>query len=504
MERTYRWYEHVGINMYWLGQSFASGVLTPILLPYLVLLFVPDAQKNTYLASVNIVGLAVAMLVQPIAGMLSDRSTSRWGRRRPFIMTGALLNALAILLIGLSPQFGKLDDPTAKVLFGVVLGFAVLQVANICSQFSANIAQGPLQGLMPDLIPEKQRGFSSGIKSVFELLPSLMVLGISPLVNKGYTLLTAAIVSVILVVTMAVTVFSAHEEPQTAKPEKINWEPYLRMVGLTALFVAITQLAVWLVNLSGGLTSGSSVAARILLVGLAGMIGMAGAIFIGVYFGASLGIGKEAGQQKSFIWWVINRLMFLAAVGAIQRFAMYFLKDVLKIQNAATMTSILLALVALFLIPSALFGGRLADRVGKKRLVSASGYIASAGAFLLVLSGFMASSGFLSLSQTVYIGMVLVSGCVIGLGTGAFMATNWALGTSLVPPTEAGKFLGISNLAGAGAGIVGAGIGGPLADYFNAVQPGLGYLVIFFLYAVLFLLSVVALGQVKMTENLSS
>jgi hypothetical protein len=48
---------------------------------------------------------------------------------------------------------------------------------------------------------------------------------------------------------------------------------------------------------------------------------------------------------------------------------------------------------------------------------------------------------------------------------------------------------------------VGAGIGGPLADYFDAVQPGLGYLVIFFLYAVLFLLSVAALGQVKTTES---
>ena len=51
--------------------------------------------------------------------------------------------------------------------------------------------------------------------------------------------------------------------------------------------------------------------------------------------------------------------------------------------------------------------------------------------------------------------------------------------------------------AGAGAGIVGAGIGGPMADFFNALSPGLGYLVIFAAYGGLFLLSVLALTQVK-------
>jgi MFS family permease len=93
--------------------------------------------------------------------------------------------------------------------------------------------------------------------------------------------------------------------------------------------------------------------------------------------------------------------------------------------------------------------------------------------------------------------MVIVSGCIIGLGTGTFYATNWALGTDLVPPTEAGRYLGISNLAGAGAGIVGAGIGGPMADFFNALRPGLGYLVIFAIYGALFLLSVAALTRVQ-------
>jgi MFS family permease len=210
---------------------------------------------------------------------------------------------------------------------------------------------------------------------------------------------------------------------------------------------------------------------------------MAGSIFLGVYFGAWVGIGREAPRQTSFIWWVVNRLMFLAAVGSVQGFAQYFLRDVLHIPNAATMTTILLAVVAVFLLPAALYGGYLADRIGRRRLVALSGLVAGAGTVLLLFSH--------------NIPLVLLSGCIIGLGTGIFYASNWALGTDLAPSAEAGRYLGISNLAGAGAGIVGAGIGGPMADYFNALQPGLGYLVIFAVYAALFFISVLALSRVR-------
>jgi MFS family permease len=169
-------------------------------------------------------------------------------------------------------------------------------------------------------------------------------------------------------------------------------------------------------------------------------------------------------------------------VGSIQGYAQYFLSDVLGLPNAATMTTVLLAVVAVFLIPSALVGGHLADRVGRKRLVALSGLLGAGGTLLLLFS-----TG---------VPLVVISGCIIGVGAGLFMATNWALGTDLAPPAEAGRYLGISNLAGAGAGIVGAGIGGPMADFFNALRPGLGYLVIFGIYGALFLLSAVTLAKV--------
>ncbi|PKO22425.1 MAG: hypothetical protein CVU38_09355 [Chloroflexi bacterium HGW-Chloroflexi-1] len=486
MKRDMRWYDHISINFYWLGINIASSIITPVLLPYLVVLFMPPEQKNTYLATVRVIGLAVAMLVQPLAGMLSDRSTLRWGRRRPFIAAGALLNVLFLFIIGASPAFlGSSLDGFTRTVFGVTAAYAVLLIGIGLLQVSSNVGHGALQGLIPDLAPENQRGRASGVKAVMELLPVFLVIFIGPLVDAGKIWLTVGIIMAGFVSTMLITVLAVHEEPLREKPAGGMRESFLRLLGLTVLFVAVTRGAVWLVRGSGAWLSGqgATIGVQVAVVGLAGLIGMAGAIFVGVYYGAWLGIGKAARQQSSFIWWVVNRLLFLAAVGSIQGFAQYFLRDVLHIPNAATMTTVLLAVVAVFLLPSALSGGYLADRFGRKRLVGLSGLVAAAGTVLLLFA--------------TNLPLVIVSGCIIGIGAGTFMATNWALGTDLVPKREAGKYLGISNLAGAGAGIVGAGIGGPMADFFNALRPGLGYLVIFAIYAGLFLLSTATLTRIR-------
>jgi MFS family permease len=486
MKREMRWQDHITINIYWLGINVASGTITPVLLPYLVALFAPEELKNTYLATIRVIGLAVAMLVQPLAGMLSDRNTHPMGRRRPYIIGGTAFNLLFLLLIGASPLFvASALDGFFQPTFGVTAAYAVLLAGIVLLQVSSNLGQGALQGLIPDLVPEDQRGRASGVKAVMELLPAFLIIGIGPLVDAGRIWLTVGILMAAFLAAMLVTVFGVQEEPLREKPTEGIGGRILRLVALTVIFVAVTQAAVWLVGYSGRLLSDreASVGLQVALVGLAGLIGMAGAIFLGVYFGAWVGIGEEARQQKSFIWWVINRLLFLAAVGSIQGFAQYFMSDVLHIPNPATMTTVLLAFVAVFLIATAIGGGYLADRIGHRRLVALSGVIAAAGTLLLLFS--------------TNLPLAIVSGSIIGIGAGTFLATNWALGTALAPPEEAGRYLGISNLAGAGAGIVGAGIGGPMADFFNTLRPGLGYLVIFAIYGGLFLLSVAALSQVK-------
>jgi len=490
MKRTLKWYDLLSLNGYQLGLSMASNVISPLLLPALVLAFMPPEKKNTYTALVYVTGLAVAMFIQPVMGMLSDRSTHKMGRRRPFILVGALLNILFLGVVGASLWF---KDSPLNAFFqsslGITASLAVLLLGIILLQFSSNISQAGQQGLIPDVVLEEQRGRASGIKSVMEMLPAALVLLISPLIDKQKFWVVILILMAVFLVTMLITVLFTKEEPISEKQPRPEGRPILRMFLLTVIFVGVTQLALLLVKGIGTWLpeETTSLALRVTLVGLAGLVGMTGSIFIGVYFGARVGIGKEANNQKSFIWWVVTRLMFLAAIGSVRNFAMFFVKDVLKVPNPATVTTYLTAVIFVFLLITSIVGGILSDKVGRKKLLAVAGLLAVFGTVLLVFS------------RT--IPMVMVAGAFLGLGTGTFMATNWALGTDLVPKKDAGRYLGISNLAGAGAGIIGSSIGGPLADYFNAIQPGLGYPVVFALYGGLFLLSVLLLPYVKQTKS---
>ncbi|MFQ6058396.1 MAG: MFS transporter [Anaerolineae bacterium] len=464
-----RWFDHITINIYWLGLNMATGSLTPIILPYLVALFVGEAMKGTALGTLRSAGLAIAILVQPAAGLLSDRSTLRWGRRRPFIFAGTVLDLLFLALIGLSGNYW--------LLFASVL----------LLQFSSNVAHGALQGLIPDLVPEEQRGRSSGVKAVMELLPLILTaFTVAKLVGAGQVWAAIFVVMASLLVAMLVTVFFVREEPLRERVEKPLSPLLMRVAMLTLIFVVVTAIFGGLVGFTGKLLEGRE-AMQLVAVGLAGLVAMAGAIILGVWWSARVGIGEGAGEYPSFTWWVVNRLLYLAAAGSIQGFALYFLQDVLHMPNAPDATGKLMMVAGVFTLLAALPSGWLADKFGRKPLVALAGIVAALGTFLLFLSHTMT--------------MVTVSGIIIGVSAGIFMTTNWALGTDLVPPAEAGRYLGISNLAGAGAGIVGAGIGGPMADFFNAYQKGLGYLVIFAIYGALFLLSSATLVRVRVGQK---
>jgi MFS family permease len=484
-----RWHEFITHNIYWLGLNMATGSLTPIILPFLVARFAGPAQKATYLGMLRSAGLVIAILVQPMAGWLSDRSTLRWGRRRPFIFVGTMLDLVFLLAIGFAGSYW--------VLFAAVL----------LLQFSSNVAHGALQGIIPDVVPEDQRGRTSGVKAVMELLPVIIVgFTTGPMVGSGNVWGAILLVMGSLFVTMIITVLTVREEPLRGRAEEPLWppmaqavellrgadwkgawgamrsSPLVRISALTSIFVAVTTMFGGLVGVTGRLLAGQGML-QLAAVAVTGLVAMTGAIVLGVWWSARVGIGRGAVEHPSFIWWVINRLLYLAAVGSIQSFAQYFLEDVVGVPNAPAATSSLLMVVGLFTVGSALPSGWLSDKFGRRSLVGMAGAFAALGVSLLFFSRSML--------------MVSISGLIIGLSAGMFMTVNWALGTDLVPPGEAGLYLGVSNLAGAGAGIVGAGIGGPMADFYNAYQPGLGYLVIFGIYGALFLLATLTLFKVR-------
>lgn len=139
--------------------GFSMAVVAPIqiLLP-LQIEEIDAADKETSLALVTGCAAIVSILAAPIAGALSDRTTSRGGRRHPWILGGALLCAIA--LVTLSVQ--------ATVL-GVALCWMVAQGAQ-------NSMFAGLTATVPDQVPVRQRGFVSAFAGL--PLPLGLVLGV--------------------------------------------------------------------------------------------------------------------------------------------------------------------------------------------------------------------------------------------------------------------------------------------------------------------------------------
>ena len=108
MEKRARWYGLITVNLFWLGLNIRNNSIGSVYVPYLVAAFAPEANRNTALGTINTAGLLIAMLVQPAMGLLSDRSISRFGRRRPFIFVGVLLDLVFLAFIALAWDSGSL------------------------------------------------------------------------------------------------------------------------------------------------------------------------------------------------------------------------------------------------------------------------------------------------------------------------------------------------------------------------------------------------------------
>ncbi|RYY34299.1 MAG: MFS transporter, partial [Sphingomonadales bacterium] len=89
------------------------------------------------------------LLVQPVIGHLSDRTWTRLGRRRPYMLAGALLTGLALLAM-----------PSATTLWSASLMLWVLTA-------SINVAMEPFRALVADTLPEPQRTSAYALQVFF-------------------------------------------------------------------------------------------------------------------------------------------------------------------------------------------------------------------------------------------------------------------------------------------------------------------------------------------------
>ncbi len=462
-------------NVYFFSVNLQTLTIVPLLLPILVERFVSAEIKGSVMGTLRLVSLMLSLLVHAIAAQLSDRCTSKLGRRRPFMWLSLCLET--VVLLGLGLTISHMPGENASIFI-----FTTLLLASILS----NIGLGAVQGLIPDLVPQAQHGRYSAVKALFELpLPVIFVtFTIAKYVGSNNFWGVIWVLIAVKVLTGMIILFipeQAISHPKTPFDKDSIW----RLLGMTLAFTVIIIVPgvlaryglPWLKTLI------TDVRQYKLLGVVFGVLTMLIAVVLGVSISTRLSLGKNTKGRKRFSWWVINRLAFLVGGANLTSFVLYFLQErfpQLTGEAAARPTAILMAVVGLSLLIAAIVSGWLTDKFGPKPLLFLSGILAFVAILIIVLSK--------------QLSVIYVSAAVIGISSGIFYSANWALGTCLVPRDEAGRWLGISNVAGTGAGAIGAFIGGPIGD--NA-----GYSVLILIYGLLFLISTLALFPIKTSKS---
>ena len=304
----------VRISLYWLGLTAIDGAVGLFIQNRLNFgPFAPDpleVGRITFLLSIPVA--AISILIQPTVGSISDYTVSRWGRRKPYIVIGSLLDLVFLAGIALSNTI-------------LMLGaFAALLA------FSTNIARGPFQGYVPDLVPEKQVGLASAMVGLMQILGNV----------TGFVLVTVAVlmgrievaifaVALVELLTMAAVVARVGEG-QPPKPRNgKSWGAIVREV--------------W---------------------------------------------GTDVLKERSYVWLLTSRFFFLMGGAVLVNLILTYLKQTHGLdEDAANSTNLVMLVVivlanVLAIIPSA----RLSDRIGRKPVIYASCAIGFVGVTLAALA----------------------------------------------------------------------------------------------------------------------
>ncbi|HZK74340.1 MAG TPA: MFS transporter, partial [Clostridia bacterium] len=411
--------DFVVLSVYWVSIGYLWTSLGGLILPDLVIQLVGRSHEGFALGTLEGFGAIVAVIWQPVAGAFSDRTRTRFGRRRPYIVIGTIGDVLFLLGLALSGTFGM-----------VLIFYFLLQTAS-------NTAQGPYQGLMPDVVPEAQRGTASGYFGVANAVGLLAgTVGAGFILRHGGR--TEAILSIcaLLVLTMLPTVLLI---PDRSEPTTSQFKNMREAISTT--------------------------------------------------FSRPL-------RYPSFMWLMASRLLILLGLVGVQSFVFFYFNNVFfhnDRNNTITASYTLLGLVVLAAFLVSWPGARASDRYGRRPFILIGGLLGAAGVLMLVFSHFQVvpTQVLAPLARMLRVpplaAQATLVGVVIGIGYGLFFSVDWAFIQDVIPSEEAGLFMGFSNIATAGSGIIARFIGGFLLDPFNRGPqllglPG-GFPVIFSVFA---------------------
>jgi MFS family permease len=473
-----RWTQILAISIFWLALNFHWAALGIIILPSQVFKIAGNANKGVALAFVLVPGAFVSLLANPLFGLLSDRTKGRlavWGRRRPYILTGTLVNIGGLVWMALAR-----DIPSLAIAYVIV-------------QFSNNAATAPFHALLPDVVPAEQRGLASGVMGLLSIVGTIggvilagMFIDASkplPAYQQGLWL-TYGIIIAVLVALMLITIFSVKERKVGAQfiaPDHPAEQPAHLELTVPKENLALRQekRGSWLTRTTIIDIIGTLCAALIVW----GLMALWNLLNIGhVQIGgdvqqvvleaiATIGILRlfdfKPRRDPDFAWVLLTRLVMMLGIYTVQDFLQFYMRDAVKVAHPEQQTTNFIIILSLTSLVSALIVGWLSDRFGRKRMVYVSG-------------SFMAVVGLIFI-VTQSLPIVLAAGAIFGIGYGAYTSVDWALVADVLPSREHyARDMGVWNISLSLPQVIAPIIGGPLIDSFtHSGNPILGYQLLF-------------------------
>ena len=131
-------------------------------------------------------GPFTGMVVQPLVGTISDKTKSPLGRRRPYLLAGALIAAVALWIFpnsaSVSGLLQKLTGINLPALTALFIAAIMIWVIDAC----INIAQGPYRALIPDVVPQEQHSLANSYISLAIGLGSVFAAATAPFLKWAF------------------------------------------------------------------------------------------------------------------------------------------------------------------------------------------------------------------------------------------------------------------------------------------------------------------------------